>query len=893
MASPPEFQLRGELRGHDEDVRGVAVCPLGILTASRDKTAKLWTEAADGGYSCSHTYVGHTDFVVAVLYVPPGVSEDYPTGAIVTGSRDASVRVWDPASASCAAPLTGHQYQVTALGLLPPGEGQGGGAAIVSASLDKTLRVWRGGKCAAVLSGHEGPVLCLLCLPGGELLSGSGDASVRQWAVAEGEGGGVCVRTIKAHTDTVRGMCVVPGLGFATASHDMSCKVWDSSGTCLSELLGHTAIVYCVAACEGGPAGGVLLASGSEDNTARLWRASGECLQVIEHPGNIWALDFLPPSPSAPSGASGSAGAGGGGDLLTGCSDAVARLWTPAPDRASPAAAAALASLLAERKAAREAAAAGGGEGGAGAGGGGALPPGLKVEEAFALSQPGGKDGENKFVKDGATGDVVAYSWDAKAFQWEKIGVVVEGPQVAARGAGKTKKYHGGREWDFVFDVDVGEGLPPKKLAMDAGDNPYLVAQRFIGEHDLPPYFQEQIVQFITQNTGGAQPAALAPMDVTGGGCDPFTGGGGGEGPRPPAPRPPPPGPQPMDITGGGVDPFTGGGGSRGLPAPKSQFLPATTCLVFDNLPAADALARKVREFSAALPPEQRLSEAELAPGGALEALLAKLPRAAASAAAAKGAAAAPAPAIAPADVALLRRLLAWPPPQLFPALDLARLAVLDAAPGGGAELLAAPGAAGDLNAPNPEPGTLAGALASAFSSPLPANHQLALRLAANAAALPGPLRAWALGGAGAALDRLSGPCLAPGAPKAVRLGGATLLANLAAAAALGQLPPEQAEGLPMQAVSFGLELLSALPPSAVVEEADAAFRCLTALGTLLGAGGRELCQVAKDLDVNDRIHALMAAARGGGAAEGRLLQAGIEVTAVIARATGVRIQGE
>ncbi len=42
-------------------VRGVAVCPLGILTASRDKTVKLWAEdkGADGhpGYTLTQTMV--------------------------------------------------------------------------------------------------------------------------------------------------------------------------------------------------------------------------------------------------------------------------------------------------------------------------------------------------------------------------------------------------------------------------------------------------------------------------------------------------------------------------------------------------------------------------------------------------------------------------------------------------------------------------------------------------------------------------------------------------------------------------------------------------------------------------------------------------------------------
>ncbi|GIL66282.1 hypothetical protein Vafri_19894 [Volvox africanus] len=890
MDTEEQFHLRAELHGHDEDVRGISICSLGLLTGSRDKTAKLWLEDSPGpeassssatphgdtgGYSVAQTLVGHTDFVGPVLYAPPGSLIDYPQGVIITGSRDKTIRVWEPQTAGCLAVLEGHEYQVTALGLLPPGgPGHAEGGAILSASLDKTLRIWRGGKCVSTLTGHQGPVLCLLVLEGGEVLSGSGDTSVKMWA----PGGGPCIHTIKAHTDTVRGMCMVPGLGFATASHDLSVRVWDSRGSLLAELVGHSAIVYTVAAVEmpsaRGPAagpGGVLLASGSEDNTVRIWRPSGECVQVLEHPGNIWAVDFTPR-----------------GDLVTGCSDAVARVWTVRPEaRGDPALERALANLISERKAAKEAAAA-------------ALPPGLKVEDAFVLSQPGARDGENKFVRDGATGDVVAYHWDSKAFQWEKIGVVVSGPQGGGGGGGGTsaRKFFAGREWDFVFDVDIGEGLPPKKLAMNRGDNPYLVAQSFITDNELPPYFVEQIVQFILQNTGqsgAAKPGADAIVDITGGFCDPFTGGSGSRpAPRPAAATPAAP---PMSITGGGVDPFTGGGGggggqtSSGFPSHTPTHIPCHTSLTFDNVPNLEALGRKIREFNSSLSSPQQLSETDLAAGGPLDALLQKLPGVAAAATASSGAAAARTPIISTADLALLQRMLVWPPDKLFPALDIARLTVLDGAAGGGGELLAAPVVAGDLTAASPTPGTLAGALAAAAASSLPANHQLALRLAANAAAASSaPLRRWLLAGASPLLDRLAPLLVAPTATKAVRLSGAVLLGNLAAAVGLKQLPSEapQSGDVPLQALSCGLELLGAC--ASPLDESDGVYRCLVAVGTLLVAGGADLCQIAKDLDINDRIHSIMTGARGGGTTEQKLLQVGIDVTSVIARSTGVQI---
>lgn len=58
-----------------------------------------------------------------------------------------------------------------------------------------------------------------------------------------------------------------------------------------------------------------------------------------------------------------------------------------------------------------------------------------------------------------------------------------------------------GHEWDFVFDVDVSDSMPPLKLPMNRGENPYDVADRFMEKHGMPQSYREQIVGFILQNT--------------------------------------------------------------------------------------------------------------------------------------------------------------------------------------------------------------------------------------------------------------------------------------------------------------------------------------------------------------------------------------------------------
>ena len=67
-------------------VRALCACELGLFTASRDKSVKLWTEGADGKLSVATTYVGHTSYVTAVAYIAPGATPQWPKGALVSGA---------------------------------------------------------------------------------------------------------------------------------------------------------------------------------------------------------------------------------------------------------------------------------------------------------------------------------------------------------------------------------------------------------------------------------------------------------------------------------------------------------------------------------------------------------------------------------------------------------------------------------------------------------------------------------------------------------------------------------------------------------------------------------------------------------------------------------------
>jgi hypothetical protein len=98
---------------------------LGVATASRDKTLRLWPFAAAGAapdaagaFGEPTVFVGHAHYVTALAWAPPGALAGgaAPAGALVSGGRDASVIVWDPSTATPLQRLQGHAQQARARG---------------------------------------------------------------------------------------------------------------------------------------------------------------------------------------------------------------------------------------------------------------------------------------------------------------------------------------------------------------------------------------------------------------------------------------------------------------------------------------------------------------------------------------------------------------------------------------------------------------------------------------------------------------------------------------------------------------------------------------------------------------------------------------------------------
>ncbi|KDO51449.1 hypothetical protein CISIN_1g0043292mg [Citrus sinensis] len=386
----------------------------------------------------------------------------------------------------------------------------------------------------------------------------------------------------------------MPGVGIISASHDCTIRLWALTGQVLMEMVGHTAIVYSIDSHASG-----LIVSGSEDRFAKIWK-DGVCVQSIEHPGCVWDAKFLE-----------------NGDIVTACSDGVTRIWTVHSDKvADSLELEAYASELSQYKLCRK------------------KVGGLKLEDLpglEALQIPGTNAGQTKVVREGDNG--VAYSWDMKEQKWDKLGEVVDGPD-----DGMNRPILDGIQYDYVFDVDIGDGEPTRKLPYNRSDNPYDAADKWLLKENLPFSYRQQIVEFILQNTGQKDFTLNTSFR------DPYTGASAYV-----------PG-QPSSMSA--------------IPAkPTFKHIPKKGMLIFDAA-QFDGILKKIMEFNNALLfdlEKKNLSMSEL-----------ETSRVAAVVKILKDTSHYHCSSFADVDISLLLKLLkTWPPAMIFPVIDILRMTIL------------------------------------------------------------------------------------------------------------------------------------------------------------------------------------------------------------------------
>ncbi|RDB21127.1 Phospholipase A-2-activating protein [Hypsizygus marmoreus] len=628
------YKLSATLTAHTSDVRALT-SPTNelILSASRDSTAISWQRSSsDSSFAPVSVLKAGSRYINSIAYISP--TPNAPKGYAVTGGQDTVINVFsletpkeDPDFS-----LLGHTENVCALDTTA-------GGTIISGSWDKTAKVWKNFTLAYDLKGHQQSVWAVLAVDEERFLTGSADKTIRLWQQHKS------VQTYRGHQDAVRGLALLPDVGFASCSNDSEIRVWTFGGDLVYTLSGHTSFVYSLSVL---PDGGVV--SAGEDRTVRVWQ-DGECTQTIVHPAiSVWAVSTMP-----------------NGDIVSGCSDGVVRVFSNSKERwASEADLKEYDAKVASQ----------------------ALPsqqvgdvkksdlPGLE-----ALTQPGKKPGEVKMVRNGAL--VEAHQWDSASLTWQKIGDVVD-----AVGQGRKQLYQG-KEYDYVFDVDIQDGVPPLKLPYNVTDNPFAAAQKFLESNDLPLTYLDEVVKFIEKNTSGVNIGTGGEEYV-----DPYTGASRYRSSAASVPTTAPTSTYQDPYTGASryistpqsaataptpasayMDPFTGASRYSGAPQPSAPVTPPTilpvgTFITFKQANVT-AMQGKLHQFDEVLQHEISTSSLAMYPEeiGKIDEAFAYLTEVTASPPRH------PSASLSAAHVeAVIQILERWPSSQRFPVIDLSRL---------------------------------------------------------------------------------------------------------------------------------------------------------------------------------------------------------------------------
>ncbi|PHH76837.1 hypothetical protein CDD80_1178 [Ophiocordyceps camponoti-rufipedis] len=462
-----DFKLSAQLLGHEADVCRNPWSSQTFSLPCHHCTVRIWRRDA-----ASSTFEGAlisrgSEYVNSVSFFPP--TKNQPDGFVISGGKDTIVEVKSPRAAStdnAERLLIGHSHNVCTLDVSVDGN------FIVSGGWDGQARVWdlETWQTKLVLGGHEGmSVWSVVALDRKTVVTGCADKSIRVFDLTQSVAGEVMPMSTIYTPDVVRALCKVPdahpsGASIASASNDGTLRLWNLKGQQLAELHGHESFVYSLAALPSGE-----LVSSGEDRTVRIWRGS-ECVQTITHPAiSVWAVAANPET----------------GDIVSGASDGIARVFTRRPDRVADQ------ETLAQFEESVKSS---------------SIPQqqlgGINKEKLpgpeFLTTKSGTKEGQVQMIVE-SNGNVSAYQWSMSQQQWTNVGTVVD----AVGSTGKKVEYKG-NSYDYVFDVDIEDGKPPLKLPYNLSENPYERATKFLHDNELPLTYLDNVANFITKNTKGA-----------------------------------------------------------------------------------------------------------------------------------------------------------------------------------------------------------------------------------------------------------------------------------------------------------------------------------------------------------------------------------------------------
>ncbi|KAK3941977.1 putative ubiquitin homeostasis protein [Diplogelasinospora grovesii] len=397
---------------------------------------------------------GHDNDVRAVCFPTPDV--------VLSASRDHTVRLWRRTSAKPpifdAAITSQGDGWINSLTFLGRSAAYPDGL-IVSGGAEGIVEVKKPTSTATenaerLLVGHAGNICALDALPKGTyFVSGSWDGKAIVWSTDKWEmshhlvhgGDGKSVWAVLAYDENI----VITG----SADHKIRIFHLRPGGEVqLARTMTTGDVVRALCKLPTGLKGhpsGAQFASAGNDNIIRLWKLNGQEVGTLEgHENYIYSLGCLPT-----------------GEIVSSGEDRTLRIWRGSECVQT------------------------------------ITHPAVSVWSLAVCHE---------------NGDIVSGASDNMLRIFTRSSGRIANPEVLAQfdesvrtfaisGSSRRKVPYNGQEFDFVFDVDIGEvGKPPLKLPYNLSEKPSDSATKFLEDNNLPKSYHGRVVQFITENTTGA-----------------------------------------------------------------------------------------------------------------------------------------------------------------------------------------------------------------------------------------------------------------------------------------------------------------------------------------------------------------------------------------------------
>lgn len=309
-----------ELKGHGDWVNGVAFAGDAVVSASRDRTVRVWDVAAKKE---KHVLKGHSENVKGLVVVG---NKAYATNGKWNKEKKAyepELKVWDLAGGKEAGVVKGHAEAIESVAASADGK------TLATAGEDQTAKIWdAAGKELQTLKGHTKAIHGVaLSADGKKAATAGADGSLVIWDAAAGK----AIHTIKAEVEVSvtdpkskkETKTKQPGRPFTCVAFtpdgakvvagnlDGEVKIVETaSGKELATIKAHEGVWALAISADGSK-----IATGGWDQTIKVWDASGKELRTIKaHLGTVTALAF----------------SGDGQRIVSGGLDGLVKIWPTA-----------------------------------------------------------------------------------------------------------------------------------------------------------------------------------------------------------------------------------------------------------------------------------------------------------------------------------------------------------------------------------------------------------------------------------------------------------------------------------------------------------------------------------------------------------------------------------